>query len=359
MKNIAAETGGKLALVICTHAHADHLSGFGTYADLFRQFKVGEVWLPWTENAADRQAAALKAKHTAFVQALVRYFAARKPPDDEKARLEHQQVTAALDNLRGNEVPLSVLKAGINGGAVRYMEAGMSLDPVAGIPGLAASVLGPPRDDVFLAQMDPPASERFLRFGDDGSLEEPLEIQPFEDRWTVDAGGNPFYAAINEREKNLLAVAATSAQMLAFKLDQVVNNTSVVVLFTFAGKHLLFAGDAEYGNWRSWIDSPDGQDKLGQVCFYKVADHGSFNATPKSALSAMSQGAFAAMVSTQSKPFPSIPLPDLLTAIGAKASGMVRSDALHVDRAPDGPALAQLPDHFEQGDFWFDYHIDI
>jgi hypothetical protein len=73
----------------------------------------------------------------------------------------------------------------------------------------------------------------------------------------------------------------------------------------------------------------------------------------------MTQGAFAAMVSTQSKPFPSIPLPDLISAISAKASAAVRSDSIQVDGAPKGPALVQLPDNFEQGDFWFDYFIQV
>lgn len=359
VENIAMETGGKLALVIATHAHADHLSGFGAYQDTFRQFQVGEVWLPWTENSGDRQAAALKAKHTAFVHALVRYFAARQPPEEAEARLDHLQATAALENLRGNDAALSVLKSGINNGTARYMEAGLRIDPAAGIPGLSAIILGPPRDDDFLAQMNPPANERFLQYGEDGSLKDPLEIRPFDDSWTVEASTNPYYAAINEKEKNLLAVAATSAQLLAFKLDQITNNTSVVVLFKFAGKHLLFAGDAQFGNWKNWVDTEDGQAMLAQVCFYKVAHHGSYNATPKSALNAMTQGAFAAMVSTQSKPFPSIPLPDLITAIGDKASGAVRSDSIHVEGAPDGPALTQLPVNFERGDFWFDYYIQV
>src|SRR5215469_3743630 len=43
--DLAKETGGKLALVIATHFHADHLSGFASnYAD-FAKFEVGAVWI--------------------------------------------------------------------------------------------------------------------------------------------------------------------------------------------------------------------------------------------------------------------------------------------------------------------------
>ncbi len=350
VKNIGDETMGKLALVVATHAHADHISGFGTYQQLFRQFQVREVWLPWTENPQDPDAAGLKQKHLALVQALVQHFAA-KPPS--------LQALAAVENLRGNDAALSLLKSGINGGTVTYLEAGTQRDNVAGISGLSVSILGPPRGAKFLARMDPPHDERFLRAAPDGSVEVVNGIRPFDKMWLVDQASNRYYAAIDEREKNLLAVAAMDAEGLAFALDQIMNNTSIVALFTYRDKHLLFAGDAQYGNWESWIEGQDAKDKLAGVNFFKVAHHGSLNATPKSVVEAMTQGAFAAMVSTQNEPWSSIPLPNLLTAIAAKSSGVVRSDSIRIQGAPEGPVIAQLPAEFEQGAFWFDYCLPI
>src|SRR5687768_1263990 len=60
--NIAALTDKKLACVIATHAHQDHISGFGKYGDVFSGFEVGEVWLPWTEDPKDSQAIKLQRK---------------------------------------------------------------------------------------------------------------------------------------------------------------------------------------------------------------------------------------------------------------------------------------------------------
>jgi len=48
--DIAAETGKRLDLIIASHAHQDHVSGFSKCKEAFRQFSVGEVWLPWTED---------------------------------------------------------------------------------------------------------------------------------------------------------------------------------------------------------------------------------------------------------------------------------------------------------------------
>ncbi len=100
-----------------------------------------------------------------------------------------------------------------------------------------------------------------------------------------------------------MAVAASDAQGLVFTLDQILNNTSIVALFSYGGQHLLFPGDAQYGSWESWIGQNSAADLLANVSFYKVAHHGSFNATPKTVLEKMTDKAFSAMVSTQNQPW--------------------------------------------------------
>ncbi|MFO0984351.1 MAG: hypothetical protein U1E76_21940 [Planctomycetota bacterium] len=67
---------------------------------------------------------------------------------------------------------------------------------------------------------------------------------------------------------------------MAFTIDQARNNESVVALLSYRGHHLLFPGDAEYGNWRWWPENMDSPALLEQVTFFKVAHHGSVNATP-------------------------------------------------------------------------------
>jgi hypothetical protein len=242
---------------------------------------------------------------------------------------------------------------------VRYIIAGKSLDNAAGIEGLSVRFLGPPRDEAFLARMNPPADERFFRAADDGSEEAVNAVIPFESKWQVKAAGNPYYEAIDERDKNLLAVAATSAEGLAFALDHAMNNTSIVALFSYGGKNLLFPGDAQYGSWESWINDSTTGALLSDVNFYKVAHHGSHNATPKSAVEKMTNQGFAAMCSTQSVPWDSIPQSKLMDALTAKATGVLRSDSIRVKGAPAGPVIGQLADGFEQGVLWFDYFLTV
>ena len=239
---------------------------------------------------------------------------------------------------------------------MRYFSSGQTLDAPAGIEGLAVRVLGPPRDPKFLARMDPPAGDRFFRLGVNGK-ESVNAIVPFEPKWKVVAadwaGG-----LLSDEDARALGEMAEDPEGLAFMLDQAMNNTSLVTLFSYKGQHLLFPGDAQYGNWQNWVDGPEAQEILESVDFYKVAHHGSLNATPKSALDKMTKGRFAAMVSTQSVPWPSIPFGKLMAALTEKASGVVRSDSIPIPDAPSGPP-APVPSNFTRGAFWYDYAIPV
>lgn len=80
-----------------------------------------------------------------------------------------------------------------------------------------------------------------------------------------------------------------AAESFALKLNRGINNTSLVLAIELAlsGKVLLFTGDAQLGNWKSWDDSDfevDGirvttKDLLKRTVVYKVGHHGSHNAT--------------------------------------------------------------------------------
>jgi len=67
-------------------------------------------------------------------------------------------------------------------------------------------------------------------------------------------------------------------------LQSATNNTSLVLAIEFGGGDvLLFAGDAQVGNWLSWQNlkwpNMTGPDLLARTVFYKVGHHGSHNAT--------------------------------------------------------------------------------
>ena len=63
MKQVARDildaTGGRLDLLVATHEHWDHLSGFVQARDIFEGIDVKNVWLAWTEDPKDELARSL------------------------------------------------------------------------------------------------------------------------------------------------------------------------------------------------------------------------------------------------------------------------------------------------------------
>ena len=359
--NIGTVTDKKLAVVIATHAHQDHISGFDP--EKFGKFEVGEVWMPWTEDPTDAKAAKLKQKHVALAAQLNDHFAAQA---FSGARISKSRTAAAaaVANLVANKTSLQALHSGFGVNArVTFLKAGDSLQSVD-VPGLSVKVLGPPTDEKFLAKMDPPAGHSYLRL-DGNRVESANQLHPFPAKWESKASDPQIQnLRLSESETKRIKdeVASDSLDGLAFALDKAINNTSVVTLFAFRGQILLFPGDAQYGNWEALLKQGDSADILSSVTFLKVAHHGSVNATPKDALEQMSTGRFAAMVSTQSTPWPSIPRGPLMDRLKEQTKNkIIRSDSLTIKnlKAPQGPVLSKLPAGFLKGDFWYDYFIKV
>ena len=79
----------------------------------------------------------------------------------------------------------------------------------------------------------------------------------------------------------LLSERVQTALELVRILDDVLNNTSVILLFEAGGKSFLFPGDAQIENWSYALQRPADLARLAKVDVYKVGHHGSLNATPR------------------------------------------------------------------------------
>jgi hypothetical protein len=352
--NIAAETGGKLALIIATHAHQDHVSGFAAHAQVFQTFDIRQVWLPWIENPADPLGARTNQQRRTLTEMVRSHLAARPPAADEAPA-----VAAAVSNLSDVEAGLQVLRAGFGGAVVKYVDADFQVDNAAGITGLSAHVLWPARDERFTRRMNVDDGQRLVRQAANGDVEPANGLEPFHKKWQVKASANRYYAAITTRDRNLLADAAWRAQGLAFGLDRAANDCSVVVHFTFGSRKLLFPGDAPAKRWLSGLPMAEARQLMAELSFYKVPHHGSSNAVGGTAADLVPGAGCVAMVSTQVEPWATIPLPQLMQALAGGCRALVRSDSLPIDGAPVGPPLAELPPGFKQGAFWFDYFLPV
>src|ERR1700687_810762 len=361
MDNHEKTTSSKLEVLVATHAHRDHISGFGKFAARFAEFKIGEVWLPWTDNPQDQDAASLRKKHLALYDALETHL--RLGLGATEANPKYATALDALSNLRGNEAATSELGRGFGAATnVRYFEANASVAKVGSVAGLSAEFLAPPRDAAFLSRMNPPADQHFLTApGVPADRVRPfpkLEISPEPgdaDYQAVVKEGQPVLSP--ETMTTLQTLAEAPADRLALTLDSVRNNTSLVILFRFQGRALLFPGDAQWGNWQSWIGTDRARRLLSEVDFLKVAHHGSENATPVGVVRGLKAAKLAVMVPTQIEPFPTIPRRPLLQELEKHCCKVaVRSDWIKVPKAPRCPApKPKLPKGFRGGEVWIDY----
>src|SRR5436305_6813841 len=86
VQQLKVDTGGKLALIIMTHRHADHISGFGTARAIFETFAVEQIWMSWFEDPKDESALAIQASLAATAVHLQAALAARADPRDAQYR---------------------------------------------------------------------------------------------------------------------------------------------------------------------------------------------------------------------------------------------------------------------------------
>src|SRR5262249_7566351 len=130
--------------------------------------------------------------------------------------------------------------------------------------GVTVEILGPPPADEFdfLKMMDLQKSVGQYLDATGGKSTKKVTLSPFGPEYQVGADTYPLSAfrewapggivADGKRYNKELEAAIDKATpdamlMAAKKLDAVLNNQSLVVLFTWKGKRLLFAGDAQGG----------------------------------------------------------------------------------------------------------------
>jgi hypothetical protein len=321
-------TDGKIDLLVITHEHWDHVSGFLQAAEVFRGFAVQDLWLAWTEDPADDLANKLRADFSKDLQAL--HMAVR--------RAANQQAMEPIANLlgffgeagslgaAGGSIPNTTGAAlqavrQLASGPPSYRRPGEAPLALPGAPGIRIYVLGPPHDERQLRRINPTAKGKevytegltarttFLMAV--RSQEDPAEADwalqdlsfPFERRLRIprqEAAGCSFfekyYGFGDDPAKSWRRIDDDwlgTAGEIALQLDSYTNNTSLALAIELAsGKVLLFAADAQVGSWLSWDaltwSAPGKQgetaairidDLLARTVLYKVGHHGSHNAT--------------------------------------------------------------------------------
>jgi hypothetical protein len=380
-KNLKKETKGKVDLLVITHEHWDHLSGFDeTQARaVFDDFKFGVLWLAWTEDVRNPLANQLRSEREKKKQAAE---AARKAAKDRGLKEQAARMAEVL-GFFGAKAAGDTDEAESGGGtagALQFLkekceptilETGGKPELIPGVKGVRVYVMGPPMDitDAFLAALDPnddrgqpfaravrkPTSELQKRLAAAQAAAQTTAAKPAAPQGPASLASAPpakagidWYADPSNHWRNIDNAWLGMGERLALQLDNATNNTSLVLAFEFEGSNdvLLFVGDAQAGNWRSWdscewtVKEKDGEsrkvaaaDLLERTVFYKVGHHGSHNATLREkGLERMTSRNLAAVIPVDTdvahdvKGWEDMPLAALRTRLEEKCAIVFQSD---------------------------------
>jgi hypothetical protein len=387
-RHIQEATGGRLDVLVVTHEHWDHVSGFEQARDLFDELDVGEVWAAWTEDPEDRLANRLRQGRRARLQqaaasvAQLHALGLSEEADAVSPLLGFFGELAADGRPTGVERAMDFALA--KGDRLRCLRPGERSPKLPRVSGARVYVLGPPRDEALLFSSDPRSGEAYgLALGASKTdAEDSLLADPFDQHCRLEeakAKRHAFFRKVyygepgdkgKERYDRYLAWRRIDADFLsvtnelALKLDSDTNNTSLVLAFELSpgGKVLLFPGDAQAGNWRSWhtlaLKDAEGRrldaaDLLGRTVLYKVGHHGSHNATLRGqGLELMTDPDLVALIPVNEEMAHrpkggnpdgwDMPFGPLLSALVEKARGrVIRADRKVPKKAP---AKARLSD---------------
>ncbi|MFD8103199.1 hypothetical protein ACFV24_27045 [Nocardia fluminea] len=365
--DLGADTVGTASLdvVVATHHHADHISGFA--CDDWEQVTVGEVWVPYVEDPKDKDAQAIRSAQTAVAKGLTALI------EQRTRNLESDTWSAAISaahafavNSGGNAAATDRLlrRAGKGFKAphrVRYLPDKTPTRNRIEVKrvGAVVHVLGPPRDPNYLRRMNPPKSAGWLQLDIDdnepGDGNEPGNGSPkrlFDPRYVL--GGTQAPTTDLEHAKTVLRLDnfTNDAGLLgaAALLERAVNNTSLFFVLDVAGTRLLFPGDAQQGAWEHVLADSDNKRLLSDIALYKVGHHGSHNATPRSFIENVWNTPGFAMI-----PFglvkrwaDTIPKQELLDALHEHRHCVIRADA---PVAADGVTV--------NGDLWSEVTLTV
>lgn len=429
-KNIATSTNSHLHVVAATHEHTDHLDGFRLASDIFETIQIDDLWLAWTEDPDDPVAQELRQRYDkrkrAMFGAVNQLRAAGQPNADSLSALMEfeygQGVFLGADGSddddgsnRSNNTPIPFLRGRSTRKLVRsqdYLRPGQPPLTLPGVKGIKVYVFGPPKTPAMLRLLErqqelypemAAISEADAFAAAVIALDNPYAMnaedkdafescRPFNEIYRIDLKDAPqhslfgrffaeHYGSSPEKDDTLSWRRIDNdwlgaGENMALSINSYTNNTSLVLAVELTEsnprKVLLFAADAQTGNWLSWQElawpgeGPKGEtvsanDLLERIVLYKVGHHGSRNATlNQKGLELMDQPDLVTMIPVDQKwALESMrwehPAEKLLARLEEKSAGRV----IRTDKIPSGKQLPEQPASLPASD-WKNFlqHLD-
>lgn len=291
---IKQDCGGKLDVVVATHRHRDHISGFARKngkgsGEVIRALKPKLVIQPWTEDPTLPKTATAPSQRGYAATLLEMHHVAERIVSAAKgltgARFETlraQLKAIGEDNIQNPDAVANLRTMAKNQFVYHGSNAGLGKI----LPGVKTTVLGPPT----VKQAADVKKQRSTDKDEFWHLMAGFWKNLAATKTAHNAGAKPLFPrhatkALPRRtgwfKYTVMQEQADSMMAIVRMLDKAMNNTSVILLFEIKGKMILFSGDAQYENWMYTLGKPELRKKLKRVDLYKVGHHGSLNATPK------------------------------------------------------------------------------
>ncbi|HEV7643834.1 MAG TPA: hypothetical protein VGO50_07845 [Pyrinomonadaceae bacterium] len=325
-KDIALRSKNQLDIVVASHRHKDHISGFATdnapktkgkgkaaivessTGDIIGSCNPKIIIQPWTEDpdlAPDAKSAplpasagaagagegkALSAVNLSFTQSLRNMNMVSEAIGKEVSHLADpgrfhktldSKTVSRLDFLADNngvKNPSAVenLNHKMSGKRL-YVNYGYPLDPDLGeiLPGVKVRVLGPPNVDQYSDIEKERSSDReefWMLYAATAEMrKELLDSTIGKDKKKEDdllfPGANEYQRTMPDHSRwfvrRLRNMRADQLFQIVRILDDAMNNTSVILMFEVGKQKLLFPGDAQIENWEYALKvAPDCQDNI-------------------------------------------------------------------------------------------------
>ncbi|MBC8078438.1 MAG: hypothetical protein H7Y32_20340, partial [Chloroflexales bacterium] len=274
---------GHLDVVVVTHEHWDHTSGFSQAQQLWENdFEIDALWLAWTEDESIPLARALREERVRGIRELTK-FLSNLPPDKREAIMdaqEHQALLALIESFGPMHDPAATTNETTGAGeAINiikklarpfYHRPGTTI-PCPALPGVRFHVLGPPQNELIFKEGKDSKDGTIYELGFQANVAEALfagawqgtdspaldpRFLPFNPELRVvppDAEGDDFYKRTyyggSDDWRTIETDWLRSSAGLALNLAADTNNTSLVLAIELlsSGKVLLFTGDAQVG----------------------------------------------------------------------------------------------------------------
>ncbi|MCA9059644.1 MAG: hypothetical protein KDA85_14150 [Planctomycetaceae bacterium] len=290
----------RIDVLVATHEHWDHIAFFHPtkFPDFFSAFDIGQVWLAWTENPQDEDAAVINSRLRDGAAALQIATTKLKAAATEEMRsmngmgfggrvaAAREHLNSAMDDVLGfygvsagkkvsksgikykpngrisveTEVAMNhIMKLGKKGG-VRYCLPGETIDEESLPPGVNVFVLGPPKGSAINRSNPSSGANKetyeahsidatgltgfidgILQLGPGESSATDVENGPFGQNSGMTAAEvrkNPYfretYFSDSEKYRQIEHCWLDVTSQFALQLDGAVNNTSLVLAIELA-----------------------------------------------------------------------------------------------------------------------------